>query len=445
MANPPMPTFETYIHNVVPEREGKHKSSPRPFTSMRVLKIGKHWPDYFWDTITPLDNNKTFVISRDTITPLENNKTFIIAAYYDGRESSQVRVLTIIKKEDVKELYCWFYCMNDPGYVSVKAAIEIYYHWFGFSYGPADVVCPEPLNCSSQHISIHWSNIRNTNNVPVFEIKNRNPQPFSANFTVCISTMFGNQDNILQFIQAIEMYRLLGAQKVVIYKNGCSKAMGRVLDFYVSEGFLEIVPWPIDTFLRTSADWHQSMNPKSQIGYYGQLSALNDCMYRNMYKSRYVTLNDVDEIILPRHSTTWDEMMEALEKAYPDTAVYLVKNYIYPKKITAPNFQTAFPKNVPGINILQLIYYEPGIPNGFNNRKMIVNPREVIQMSVHVVLRAYKKSVYVPDNIVSLHHGRSPMQPDLPQTSLIRDTTIWKYSSSLITNVNKVLRQLNYH
>ncbi|CAN2391537.1 Glycosyltransferase family 92 [Pristimantis euphronides] len=382
--------------------------------------------------------------SRDTITRLENNKIFVISAYYDGRQSSSVRVLTIIHGEDVKELYCWFYCINDPDPVSIRATIEIHSQWFGYHYGPADVVCPEPQNCFSNHISIHWSNTGNTSHVPVFEVKNRYPLPLSANFTVCISTMFGNHENVLQFIQSLEMYRLLGAQKVVIYKNGCSKAIGQVLDYYVSDGVVEIVPWPIDKYLRTSDTWHQRMDHESQIGYYGQLLALNDCLYRNMYKSRYVTFNDMDEIILPKRHKTWDEMMEALEKTYPAMAAYLIENHYYPTNITVPNFQTAFPKNVPGTNILQVIYYEPERANIYNNQKMIVNPREVIQISVHQLLRAYKGMLEVPNHFGGLYHVRAPMQPNLPRTSLIQDTTIWKYNSSLITKVNEVLRQLNY-
>ncbi|KAM4019464.1 glycosyltransferase family 92 protein F13G3.3-like [Anomaloglossus baeobatrachus] len=384
-------------------------------------------------------------ISRDTITPLEDSTTFVISAYYDGRVSSRVRVLTIIHGRKMKELYCWFYCTNYHEHVSVKATIEFHIQWFGFDYGPADVVCPEPQDCFSHHISIHWSNTNRTSHVPKFQIKNRDPQPFSANFTVCVSTMFGNQENVLQFVQAIEMYRLLGAQKVVVYKTGCSKAIGQVLDYYVSKGVLEIIPWPIDKYLRTSDVWHQNMNKEIQIGYYGQLLALNDCVYRNMYRSRYVTLNDMDEIILPRIHKTWDEMMVDLEKKYPNTAVYLIKNYYYPSNITDPHFQRAFPNNVPGTNILQLIHYEKEKPNVFNGKKMMVNPREVVQVSVHSALRAYKETVFVPDDIVSLHHGRTSLQKNATQVSLIRDTTIWKYNSSLVTNVNEVLRQLNYH
>ncbi|XP_056395104.1 glycosyltransferase family 92 protein F13G3.3-like isoform X2 [Hyla sarda] len=383
-------------------------------------------------------------ISTDTITPLENNKIFVISAYYDGRESRRVRVLTVIKGEDVTELYCRFYCLNGSKSVPVKATIEVHSKWFDFHYGPADVICPMPY-CHSHHISIHWSDIENTSHIPMFEIKNLQPQPFSATFTVCISTMFGKQENVLQFIQTMEMYRLLGAQKVVIYKNGCSKAIGQVLDYYVSEGIVEIVPWPIDKYLRTSDAWYPSMNPENQIGYYGQIAALSDCLYRNMYKSRYVTFNDMDEIILPRLHKTWDAMMDTLEKDYPDTAVYLIENHYYPNTITVPDFETAFPKSVPGINILQVIHYEPERPNTYNNHKMIVNPRKVIQISVHSASKTYRPSVDVPNHIVGLHHCRTPVTPNLPQTSLIKDTTIWKYNSSLITNVNTVLRQLNYH
>ncbi|XP_066435845.1 glycosyltransferase family 92 protein F13G3.3-like [Eleutherodactylus coqui] len=397
---------------------------------------------YYYAAVDRVAEPKRVTISRDTITPLGNNKTFVISAYYDGRRSRSVRVLTISHK-DVKTLYCGFYCKNK--FVSVRAIIVVHSEWFGFQYGPADVVCPEPSKCFSHHISIHWSNTKNISHVPVFEIKNRNPQPFSANFTVCISTMFGSQENILQFVQSLEMYRLLGAQKVVIYKNSCSEAIGQVLDYYVSEGFVEIVPWPIDKYLRTSDSWHQSMDYTSQIGYYGQLMTLNDCLYRNMYKSRYVTLNDIDEIILPRLHKTWDELMEALEKKYPGSSAYLIDNHYYPMNITVPNFQNAFPKNLPGTNILQLIYYEPKSQYVWKNHKMIVNPREVIHTLVHSILRSYKRSLKVPSHIVALHHNHIPTQPNLPLSSLIKDTTIWKYNSSLITNVNKVLRQLKYH
>ncbi|KAM8934328.1 glycosyltransferase family 92 protein F13G3.3-like [Pelodytes ibericus] len=382
--------------------------------------------------------------SSGTITPLDNNRTFIISAYYDDRESRSVRVIAILHIAEVKELYCWFHCRNNNGYVTVQAQIDIHGKRFGFSYGTTDLLCKEPQDCCPQRVSIHWSAMGNVSQIPSFEIKNRNPPPISVDFTVCISTFFGKGENVLQFIQAVEMYRLLGAQKVVIYKNSCSKPIAQVVDYYVSEGVMEVVPWPVDKYLRTSDAWHHSMDPQNQIGYYGQVTALNDCLYRNMYTSKYVTFNDLDEIILPKIHKDWTEMMGHLEKQYPSAVVFLVENHYFPIGVTDQTFGRVFPKELPGRNILQYIYYEPEQENVYNNHKMIVNPRKVIQTSVHNVLKSYGPVVEVPDLWAGLHHTREAKQPHLNFTSLIKDTTLWKYNSSLISNVNRVLEKLHY-
>ncbi|KAM9324226.1 uncharacterized protein PAF06_000239 [Gastrophryne carolinensis] len=403
------------------------------FLSMNLVAL-----IFIWGFIT----YKSKELKTATITPLLDNKTFVVSAYYDARESTKVRVITILHDQEVKELYCWFYCLNADNYIPVRAEIDVHEWRFKFHYGPADVSCEEPPNCFSKFISVHTSNTSDKGQMPVFEIMNRYPQPFKVNFTVCISVMYGNRTNcVLNMIQALEMYRFLGAQKVVIYKTTCSKAIQEILDFYVSEGLVEIIPWPIDKYLRTSKAWHQDRDPASQIGYFGQTVALSDCLYRNMYTSRYVTFNDLDEIILPRMHQDWHELMKYMEGRYPNNAVFLIQNHFYPNNVTDPTFHTAFPKNVPGTNILELIHYEPEIPGIHNAHKMIVNPREVIQIHVHKALKAYKGSVDVPEHIVSLHHNRD-MHPSV--TSLFRDPIIWKYNASLIKSVNRVLDQLNY-
>ncbi|KAM4663356.1 beta-1,4-galactosyltransferase galt-1-like [Discoglossus pictus] len=382
---------------------------------------------------------------RSTITKLKDNRTVIISAYKDNREGNNVRVISILHVEDVKELYCWFYCWrNEEDYISVKAQLNVHSDRFGFTYSTTDILCREPSDCYSKYISSHWSTTGNKSDIPVFEIKNRQIGAFTANFTVCISDMFGNYNNILQFIQSIEMYKLLGAQKVTIYKNSCSEAMEKVLEYYIKEGVVEIIPWPIHKYLQTSDSWHYRMDSRNQIGYFGQLAALNDCMYRNMYSSKYVTFNDIDEIILPKVQTNWKEMMESLEKQHKNIAVFLIENHFFPLHVKDSTFHKTFPRNVPGVNILQHIYYEPEQKNVYNSHKTIVDPRKVIQISVHFVLKALRQSLDVDNNIVGLHHCRVGKQIHLSITSLIRDTTIWKFNVSLIANVNRVLKKICY-
>ncbi|XP_068270247.1 uncharacterized protein [Nyctibius grandis] len=379
-------------------------------------------------------------ITNRTITPLKDNRTFIISPYFDDRESKVTRVIGIVHHEDVKQLYCWFCCQPDGKIYVSKAKIDVHSDRFGFPYGATDIVCLEPENCDPTHVSIHQSPHGNIDQLPRFEIKNRKAETFSVDFTVCISAMFGNYNNVLQFIQSVEMYKILGVQKVVIYKNNCSHLMEKVLRFYMEEGTVEVIPWPINSHLKVSSTW-QFMQDGTHIGYYGQITALNDCIYRNMQRSKFVVLNDVDEIILPLKHPDWKTMMDSLQEQNPGTGVFLFENHIFPKTVSTHVFNISSWDTVPGVNILQHVHREPDRKDLINPRKMIIDPRKVIQTSVHSVLRAYGNSVNVPMDVALIYHCRVPHQGNLPRESLIRDTTLWRYNSSLIMNVNKVLYQ----
>lgn len=379
-------------------------------------------------------------IANSTITALKGNKTFIISPYFDDRESKVTRLIGIVHHDDVKQLYCWFCCQPEGKIYVSKAKIDVHSDRFGFPYGAADIVCLEPENCDPTHVSIHQFPHGNIDQLPRFEIKNRKAETFSVDFTVCISAMFGNYNNVLQFIQSMEMYKILGVQKVVIYKNNCSHLMEKVLKFYIEEGTVEIIPWPIDSHLRVSSEW-RFMQDGTHIGYYGQITALNDCIYRNMERSKFVVLNDVDEIILPLKYPDWKTMMNSLQEQNPGTSVFLFENHIFPETVFSHMFNISYWNTVPGVNILQHVYREPDRKHVINPRKMIVDPRKVIQTSVHSVLHAYGNSVKVPMDVALIYHCREGLQRDLPRKSLIRDTSLWRYNSSLIMNVNKVLSQ----
>ena len=45
-----------------------------------------------------------------------------------------------------------------------------------------------------------------------------------------------------------------------------------------------------------------------------QRLSVNDCFLRNMHKYKYIANIDDDEIILPQNATSWQEMMEVVEK-----------------------------------------------------------------------------------------------------------------------------------
>ncbi|XP_069098641.1 uncharacterized protein [Pleurodeles waltl] len=381
-------------------------------------------------------------ISEDTITELKNSRTFIIAPYKDQREGNKIRTIAIVNN-DVTQLYCFIPCRTNINVYVVKAVLDKHVDRFGFPYVTTDILCPEPINCDPKYIALDSSQDANIDKLSVFGIQNLHPPTsFYVNFTVCISTMFGNYDNVLQFTQTIEMYKLLGAGRVTIYKNNCSLLIERLLQYYIAEGIVEVVPWPIEKYLAPAKAWHHSMDAKD-IGYYGQLVTLNDCMYRNMYRSKYVVLIDLDEIILPLKHHDWTSMMDSLQKQHPNVGAFLFENHVFPKHVFSPTegFNTSSWEAVPGVDILKHIHREPDRKDYFNNRKMILNPRTVIQTSVHSILKAHKGSLNIPIDVALLYHCKGPNQPTLPRESLIEDPTIRKYMIPLTENVNNVLER----
>lgn len=110
--------------------------------------------------------------------------------------------------------------------------------------------------------------------------------------------------------------RLLGVDRVVIYNTSCGPDLNRLLQSYSQTGFVEMVSWPIHSVLNPSTGWLYSKSG-GDVHYYGQLTTLNECLYRSMERSRYVLLNDIDEIIMPYKHDSLVSLMAELQKQHP--------------------------------------------------------------------------------------------------------------------------------
>ncbi|XP_063001051.1 beta-1,4-galactosyltransferase galt-1-like [Elgaria multicarinata webbii] len=378
-------------------------------------------------------------IVKETITALNHNKTFVISSYHDNREQNVTRVIAAVRYKKVQDLYCWF-CCSHGGLISiVRATVDIHPERLEFPVGTADIVCLEPKDCSPKYVSIHMSPGGKVDELPRFEIKNRVPRDsFSAEFTLCLSVMFGNYNNVLQFIQSIEMYKILGAQKALIYVYNCSQLMEQVLNYYVAEGTIEVIPWPITSYVNISSFWYSYQDWR-----YGKSTVLHDCVYRNMYKSKYVVLNDIDEIILPMKHLTWKSMINSLKDANPEMDIFFFEDHFFPQSVLSSVDVVNIPfwKIVPGTNILRHIYREPNKLWINNFRKMIVNPRKVVQTSDHSILKSYSRTLKVPSDAAILYICREHNEKEIPEKYLIRDTAIWRFNVSLTDKVNEALKK----
>ncbi|XP_038551285.1 uncharacterized protein LOC119885199 [Micropterus salmoides] len=387
-------------------------------------------------------------VSEQTITPLNNTKHLLVSAYMDQRVNGfDIRIIGIFRRDSIQPLYCFFCC---AGQLSTTTPTTILQHTdnFGFPFVTTDVMCQIPQNCNATHVTLltQPDKVREFNQIwlPIRNQKTNEKQEknLQFNFTVCISNLFGDYNNVLQFAQTLEMYRLLGVNRVVIYNTSCGPELDRLLQTYSQEGFVEMVPWPIDQHLNPSSGWLFSKSG-GDVHYFGQLTTLNECIYRSMDRSRYVMLNDIDEIIMPYQHNDLMSLFNTLQQQHPNTGVFLIENHTFPKKPFEESKKGPLPqwRGVPGFNILEHIYREEPDRNIYHPHKMIVQPRMVEQTSVHDVLKMFGDKFKVPPDVCRIIHSPISTPTQRPLEQLHVDTRLWDFKEELLPSVSKVLRR----
>ncbi|XP_070776832.1 beta-1,4-galactosyltransferase galt-1-like [Enoplosus armatus] len=390
-------------------------------------------------------NSCPLQISDQTITPLNNTKHLLVSAYMDQRvKGFDIRIIGIFRRDSVQPLHCLFCCAGQLSNTTTPANIKEHSDNFGFPFATTDVMCQIPQNCRATHVSLQtqpdsvkvsaqmWLPIRNR--------KTSGKEEKKIDFTVCISNLF-EFNNALQYAQTLEMYRLLGVDRVVIYNTTCGPDLDRLLQSYSQEGFVEMVPWPIDQHLNPSRGWLFSKHG-GDVHYFGQLATLNECIYRSMERSRYVLLNDIDEIIMPYQHNSLTPLMDMLQKQHPNVGVFLVENHIYPKKPFEESKRGPLPqwRGVPGFNILEHVFkWEPASSN--HPFKLIVRPRMVEQTSVHLVLKKFGEQLKIPAELCHIIHSPLSTPSVQPLEKIHVDTRLWDFKYKLTPNVNNVLRR----
>ena len=82
----------------------------------------------------------------------------------------------------------------------------------------------------------------------------------------------------LELIEFIELNKILGVNKFTFYNHTMSKEVSCVLEKYISEGNVEVLPWKLN------------VASQKEIRTEGLFAALNDCLYRNMNTVEYLML-----------------------------------------------------------------------------------------------------------------------------------------------------------
>ena len=270
-------------------------------------------------------------------------------------------------------------------------------------------------------------------------------------FGICMMVTYGtiSDKHFDWLIEWFEIHRLLGVTEINVY-NGTlqvGKQVRKLFEFYTKEKLLHI--------------FHQ--NPPIEYNHTSEyklaarlatFTALNHCLYSNLYRYAYTIVVDFDEVIIPHIHSNYLEMVLHLTKSYGSLSK---PSMLFPSE--------GFYLDYPPVNLhteLILVKYQYHAPSWQDRRrfKTIHHPQNCVVLSAHRCMvdieNATKSSIAhrVSIKTAGVHHYRetciSKNNPEywttercseINKTKQMDGTTI-KYEKELLARVSNVKRRL---
>ena len=370
---------------------------------------------------------------------------FIYSAFFDirnndfeGREngSAAIRMMTIMPskmKGDYPTLYCLGMLKAGQHWSSQVTYYEMCEnhnrHYGGYILScrlPKDLWQTPPCSVlvSSSTVPTNnsqWLNVHSA-------VKTRKHK-----FEVCVPPLFGKIDE-MDLIEFIELARIFGAERIHFYNYKMSHSILAVLLYYRKRGIVSVLPWKLDDRLKQ----------KKQLHYNGQSTNIQDCLYRNMFSTRYLAFMDVDEMVVPRNHSSWFSMITSV-KNYSQHAGFSINSVFFD-----PNWSQEGSSSEVSIKHRVTLHRLTNIVRTKQlsryRTKCMVNPRRIFEIGIHHVSKpvvASLETVKLPEEFVLLHHYRiCDHRFGMKCQDRITDTILLAYASQLERAVKRVLATL---
>ena len=243
-------------------------------------------------------------------------------------------------------------------------------------------------------------------------------------FGVCVqSPLYGQSIGVQQISAFIEMNRALGAEIITLYVMDMEKDMFQFLtEHYSKQGLLQLLKW------KKVEKW----NP---LHYFGQSLMMHDCLYRNMYRVKYLAVVDLDELLLPSKYQNWPEMINAIGgqdkyHSYRFGNCFFARNNAEATSITIPCNKVHLPKYFQWTSRLKCFCTDKDTTT---RPKYMVQSELIIDMYIHWVCKATRGEEYVvPHSVGSNAHFREAIPQDCTDKRTTHDTTLLKYRSGVV-------------
>lgn len=351
---------------------------------------------------------------------LEEKNIFVHSVYLDQRyDITFLRLMSIVSKIRKKnvQLFCNF--QNGDTIFPVEAKLYEMCENHNKKFGGFIFSCPVPHSVKQLcKINVTWSLSSHSdvptptnhgvilNIIPIF-LENA-----VYDYGVCVPPLFGNI-NPDHFIEFMELTQILGAQHFILYDfNIKSNIMRKILDYYIEKGVVTLIPWKMPLDITENYIW-----------YHGQLIAHNDCLYRSMSLFKHLSINDIDEYIVPHNNvSTWHQSFSNL----------------FNDNICALSFQSAFYD--PGSahehpsGLLTMGHTGRSVLTSKVRTKVMMKPSKIFEVGIHHISKPITENyaIHLVDPLIAyLHHYRKCVANYGMKCKFEVDQSMWQYLDEL--------------
>ena len=290
--------------------------------------------------------------------------------------------------------------------------------------------CDTPLN----YLRIKPAHLSNP---PRHDHHHRHPH----NYTVCVTPFNFNYNNVDQLVEKVEVDRIMGANRFIFYNYSSGPDIAPYLQAYVAEGVAEVIQWKLPVRVD---NWPSVAAAEVDVHYFGQLAALNDCLYRAMFDSKMVVFTDMDELIVPKKHRKWRDMVAFLNhKGQGSAGTFIFQNSFFRTEWTDDNRLGSGSSSSSSNSALRIMSLAKTkreryiYPWGMRS-KYICDPLKVEMVGVHNIWRFVNESfteLDVPADIGLLHHYRSWNK--VQEENSVLDRSMHAYYDVIVSHVRE--------
>lgn len=254
-------------------------------------------PIKFYKPIESITINQHWQVVNDP-----TKEIYLYSAFYDDRNELEKPVIRIngVMEDDVSFLICllWYRNRVDPDVVFarlIKVGAAILQREKTFT--PFIFSCDAIIGrWPPSHVSMVTPDSLLPSNMLAVEQPEIPTAPHD--FAICVPLQSGDiEANIL--LEWIVIQKVLQVDKIFIYQNNINDYdVQRVLDRFVKDGLVEVIPAP-------ECMTHSDQNTIEL----SVAATLNDCLYRNLYLYKNILVIGLEELVIPRGSNTFFGMI----------------------------------------------------------------------------------------------------------------------------------------